>query len=307
MKRVWIILALLALVGADLFAQAQSTFDLRVNSNVRGAIIYVDNVRQRQTTPSTIRVQRGQRTITVRADGYTDFTQTINVQGNTSINAILQRSSSFSLTVNSNVNGADVYIDGARRGSSGQTFTLSGGSYSLRVTAPGYDDFTTTVRLSSNQVISAVLQQSLYGLRVNANEQSCTIFINGQQRGTTNTSFSLPQGTYEIRVTKDGFQDYYETVTLNRNNTVVTAKMIPAMATVEFNFPGSSFLANTRSPWLEMKILVDGVEYRGPSIQVVAGRHQITIESGILSISGTFDFAAGRSYTIRPSFQLIME
>jgi hypothetical protein len=67
-----------------------ATYRVNVTSNVRGATIYVDNVRQWTRTPATLRLTRGSYLFRIEARGYQVWQERITVSGNTSIYAELQ-------------------------------------------------------------------------------------------------------------------------------------------------------------------------------------------------------------------------
>ncbi len=68
-------------------------YSLTINSNVRGATIFVNNVRQDEFTPSTIRLRRGSYDIRVEARGYEPFSTTLNLTSNRTLFARLASSS----------------------------------------------------------------------------------------------------------------------------------------------------------------------------------------------------------------------
>lgn len=94
------------LVGSAAFAQVGSTgqsegatgqqqpvsrtYSLTVNSNVGGATIFIDGIRQREQAPATIRLTEGRYTISVEARGYEPYQVTVNLRSNQSIFARLE-------------------------------------------------------------------------------------------------------------------------------------------------------------------------------------------------------------------------
>jgi len=67
------------------------TYTVTITSNIRGAEIYVNGDRQRQTTPATMSLQAGTYTIRVQASGYRPWSQTVVVNTNMTITADLIR------------------------------------------------------------------------------------------------------------------------------------------------------------------------------------------------------------------------
>ena len=96
-----LIAALLVLVTCTAGLSAQSgtfgdsprpvirSYQLTVTTNVRGADVFLDGVRQRQTTPVTFNLRPGTYTIRVEAEGYQTWLTTVRLDRNQTIRAEL--------------------------------------------------------------------------------------------------------------------------------------------------------------------------------------------------------------------------
>ncbi len=193
--------------------QPQS-FPLTINANIKGALIFVDGA---QVKGNVVTVSAGTHSIRVSANGFQDFNTTVNVSAPMVIDAQLQQAG-FPLTINTNVKGALIFVDGAQV--MGNVASVSPGSHTIRVTADGYQDFNTSVNIYGPFVINAQLTQAGYALTVTGNVTGAAVFINNVQRGVIPYTEMLPPGTYGIRVTASGYQDYNTTVNVNAAFTV---------------------------------------------------------------------------------------
>ncbi len=122
----------------------QPALTLVVNVNVPGASISVDNV---LIQGNAAYVSRGPHVLRVHADGYADYVGQVNVKGSMTFNVRLNPLG-FPLTVNANVNNAAVLINGAPKGPVPYSEYLPPGTYAVRVTAPGYAEYSSNVTLS---------------------------------------------------------------------------------------------------------------------------------------------------------------
>jgi len=68
---------------------------------------------------------------------------------------------SFPLNVDSNVRGAQIYVNGQLIGQAPLGLQVSRGVYEIRVTAPGYQDFVQSLNVRSPEQVNAVLQSAL--------------------------------------------------------------------------------------------------------------------------------------------------
>jgi uncharacterized membrane protein len=238
---------LMVTMTSGLFAQASAggrsrggatRVTLQVESNPRGANVYINNELQEGSAPISVQLTPGTYTVRVTAKGYDEFVTTINLTGNQSIRADLQQMR-HTLRVNSNVQNAQVYLDNNRIGSSGTSTALAPGTYTVQVRADGYQDYSTRITLNSDQTINAVLQQIRYTLRVNSNVQNAQVYLDNNRLGSSGTSTTLTPGTYSIQVRADGYQDYSTRITLNSDQTI-TATLQPLNGKLSLEFPNNT-------------------------------------------------------------------
>jgi hypothetical protein len=140
-------------------AFAGASFPLNVDANVRGAQVYINGQLVGQT-PIGLRVARGNYEVRVTAPGYQDFVQSVNLRSSEQVSAFLQILLS-QLSVNANVQGADVIINGSVMGKTPFMAAVAPGAYSLIVRAPGYMDYQVQLSVNGPQAINAVLQGAM--------------------------------------------------------------------------------------------------------------------------------------------------
>jgi eukaryotic-like serine/threonine-protein kinase len=214
------------------------------------------------------------------------------------------RTTTYDVTITSNVRGASVYVDGQGvKGGTPVTVQLGAGDHNFRVSADGYHDYTTRVNVSKAITINAVLQPLNRELRISSNVDSAQVYINGDYKGTTSFRDQLPPGRYTIRITASGYLDYNTTISLN-SDTSIRAVLEPAFATLRLSVQGSYLNPNVKDPVGMLELYVDGQIQRSTTVQVSPGRHTVRITSGGFSIEGTFMFRPGEEYIIEPRLQL---
>ena len=269
---------------------------LTVNANVAGAYVFVDGA---QIKGNAVVVTLGNHAVRVTAPGFQDYNSTVNVTGPMTIQAQLAALSSV-LSVSCNVNGAILFVDGAQI--KGFDVTVLQGNHTIRVTAPGYTDYQTTVTVAGPMTLNAQLTPTLYALSVTSNVQGAAVSINGVAKGQTPYTEALPPGAYAVIVSAPGYTTYSASLNLTAAM-AVAAQLQPAQATVTIVLP-PNFLdpQNREAPGL-VKILIDGKLMNArrdvSGIQIAPGKHRIAVSSGGLLVqSGDVDFAPGINYTI---------
>ncbi|WP_337504999.1 PEGA domain-containing protein, partial [Anaerotignum lactatifermentans] len=131
------------------------------------------------------------------------------------------------LAVNANVSDYKLYINGALVDSS-QPSVLPFGEYDVVILKNGYKEWSQTVTLNQDAVsVNAQLEteEQLATVVINCNEADANVFINGEERGTAPLQVTLPYGTYEVEVFKDGFTSYHQTFQIQSSVVHISATL----------------------------------------------------------------------------------
>jgi hypothetical protein len=201
-----------------------------INSNPGGAEAFVDG-QFVGYTPVTYGTRSGSHNVEVRLDGYDTFSTSVNVPGGqtASVNAgLVQTVRNGSVTFTSNVNGAEVYVNGQLVGTTPTgAISYPQGNYTAQFRLNGYNEISLGFNVSpnSNQTVRADLAPLAGSLRVRANVGGATVFVNGQQAGTVANGSgelilnNLPSGTHELVVLAPGFRTFVGDFTIRGGQT----------------------------------------------------------------------------------------
>lgn len=132
--------------------------DLNITSTPEGAKIYIDDVDQLSTTPSTLRdIPVGSRRFTLKLEGYNDTVGTVQILGGitTYVYATLIPLSptTGAIDVSSTPEGAELFIDGADQNTKtpANIMDLPEGSYTIKLTLTGYQEWAVIVKIKAGQ------------------------------------------------------------------------------------------------------------------------------------------------------------
>ncbi len=316
-KRLLLALLVLLVTAATVFAQTGAagrgrsgggSYTLSINSNVRGAQVFVNAVRQKAVTPMNLTLSAGSYSITVRADGYKDYTANVNLTRDLTINATLEPIT-HTLMVTSNVKGSEVYVDGQRRGAVPTRLTLPQGSYSITVEANNYHPFTTSVSLSSDMTVNAQLEPKSFRLNVTANVQGADVYLGGDRIGRTPLQVEVTPGTYALRLVAPGFFESSQTITV-ADNFNINVNLRKQVSEVTFVVPENVLNPAVKQALRLFELYVDGSRIPGTlnqPFEVDAGEHLIRVQTGGMSFEGRYVFEAGRNYVLEFSPGLLLE
>lgn len=304
--KIAIFILLFSLIAGALFGQTKvQRYVLNINSNVRGAKVFINAV-EKGTTPLRIQLNRGDYNIVIRSEGYRDFSQSLSLTRNASINATLQPMN-FTLNVNSNVGGAGVFINDAAKGNAPLRVQLPPGDYRIRMSAPGYHDFNQRVQLNRNMTINGELRPATI-LSVDSNVVGATVYVNNVEKGTAPLEIELEPGRYTVRLSAPGYQEYSQVVSVERTVNL-SAELKPATSTLRFSVPNSVLNTNAKNPRGRITLIIDGRKTppgQWERMILHAGRHRIRVETDTLAYESDFEIAAGREYTIELGLSLLL-
>jgi hypothetical protein len=307
-RKILVAVALLVLAAAPL-ALAQTKGAFSIVCDVTGARVYLNGELAGYTKPTfSALLSPGTYSVRVAAEGYRDYVTTIQMTANplnlsVQFKSVSTPSARHTLVITCNVGGAQVYINNNLVGTAPVTLALQSGSYSLRVSAPGYGDLNDVIVVRGNTRYNAVLQGRQHRLSVSANVIGAQVYVNNTLVGTTPFSGQFAPGTYTVRLTAPGFQEVSTTVNLTRDESIAFV-LQQGLATVNISINPVFLDPQNKNALAQIKVYVDGRFENGFSFQLPAGTHNIRISSGGLSVAGDFELAAGRTYTIEPAFGL---
>lgn len=131
--------------GARGRAAAPTTYNLTINSTVRTATVFINGNEQKDNLPMTLTLAPGTYQVVVRAAGYLDFSQSVNLNSNQAINATLQPATAqvslnvpaaiLDRTVSNAAAQVQVFVDG--QPVRGTSFDVNAGRRTIRVSSGG--------------------------------------------------------------------------------------------------------------------------------------------------------------------------
>lgn len=93
------------------------------------------------------------------------------------------------------------------------------GEYRYKVEAPGYESQSGIVRLTSNDISTTtniILEAKQYPFTIKSNVKDASLFIDNVPYGalTLNTDLEITEGTHQIRLIAEGYEDYEQTINI---------------------------------------------------------------------------------------------
>lgn len=160
------------------------------------------------------------------------------------------------IKVTSSPSYAEVYLDGAYRGKTPITLSnVKVGKHTIKVTKKDYYNYSEMVQVkgSSTTYVFARLKPvpRTGSIHINSTPSNAKAYLAGAYRGRTPLTISnLEIGEYQIKISKDGYYDWYSTVRVKQN---ITAQVFAQLE------PMTGSLYVTSSPRYA-RVFLNGIE-----------------------------------------------
>lgn len=130
------------------------------------------------------------------------------------------------LFVGTNAPGSTVILNGRTLGPANTSYTnIAPGDYPVRVRAPGYTDYTTTIRIRENTTTNLNVEFAVrpvvtppvanaYNIAIRSSVNGALIFVDGVQAGTVQNgglNLNLSRGSHEIVMIAPGYRTFIST------------------------------------------------------------------------------------------------
>lgn len=279
-----------------------------VNADVPDAEVYLDGNKLDDKAPTLINnVLEGPHIVEVRKAPAIPWKQTVQVtKGQTTkVTAELKATmggQGGNVRVVSNVDKADVYLDGTLVGTAPIDLRdIKPGSHVIEVKAPGYRprEETVTVGAGSAMVLKLDLGEAGAGtIRVVSTEPEAIVFIDGEKLGTAPQEKPVSAGDHFVVVQKEGFAKFEQKINIKPGDSeVVTAKLGQVGGVRFVSTPTAATILLDGRP-IGVTPLVDE--------QIIAGEHVVTIrKDGYHDFESPLKVEAGKVSVMNATLEMI--
>ena len=241
---------------------------------VQDASVYVNNTFVGKAPCKSRALKSGEYTVTITKELYEPYIEKIAVRDDeTSVITPVLTADYATVTLKVDAN-AEIWVNDQRKGSRSWTGPLGSGLYKIECRQALHETTVITkeiTRAMNGQTISLTPPKPIYGsLNVESTPDFAKIFIDGEMRGETPKYFSeILVGTHKVKVAKEGYADYYETVTIKKGE-------LKQLSATLSNVSDVSFHCNVNN----VRLKIDGEEYRNANgtYKLTYGSHRIEAE-----------------------------
>ncbi|MDE0646407.1 MAG: PEGA domain-containing protein [Gammaproteobacteria bacterium] len=193
--------------------------DVTIPTQPPGATFFIDGVNSGFITPGPAEILSGERVIMLKKPGFASWTDILLVKAGDVINLaeVILPPSDGVLEITTSPSQASVTVDGNFQGITPLTVEVEPNrAHQVEVLLSGYHSRKQQISVGSGEVKSMnfPLERVTGELIVNTNPENAEIRVNGDIRGTSNTTLTLHAVTHFIEIDKEGFVGFEKEVTI---------------------------------------------------------------------------------------------
>lgn len=277
-------------------------------SSAAGAVVKV-NGKEVGKVPVKVTLQPGRYMLEVVQPGRKPFSQWLDMQEAEKRTVVVNLANAApgtgSLLVSSNINGAEVYIDGRKHGDNAPTLVenVSPGKHVVEVRAQGHVPARQEVTVEEGKTVKvnldlvpdkAMVAANSGTLMVLSSEKNAEITVDGEARGKAPVKVEgLAEGTHLVEARKEGFEPAEQKVAVKKGEFQTIKLVLKAMAPAR-----KSGAIRVVSPVRGAEVYIDGtLSGKTPVLrhQLDPGPHFVTVrKSGYQDLVQTVEVKAGK-------------
>ena len=189
-----------------------------------GAAVFVDDEHIGTAPVKSDKLASGEHTVRIVKSMYKSHSSTVVIRDNQTTTHNPTLAADFATVTITSVDGADIYVNDTKKGTSRWSGKLSTGVYLIEARKAGYRNHSINVDISAtpaNQSYTLPALTAITGsVDIDANAIGATITLDGKTVGTTPLYLdNLLIGQHTIKLSKNGYNDYTQTFTIAEGKT----------------------------------------------------------------------------------------
>jgi hypothetical protein len=268
------------------------------------ARIEVDSVEVAQTPlAAPIRVSEGSHIVGAVAEGYAPARKEVLVAGNAEVSVNFELTATQSkqlanLTVRSRYSGADVIVDGAAKGKTPLTtsVTVAAGHHVVELRRPGYVAARREVDVGPGSVgelafdltvDASALPTEGATLVLDSSESPAELTVDDERKGVYSGPLRLPRGQHHITVASPGYIPLDRDIMLDGTQTNVVRVVLEPTAETRRNYRANALFHRTWG-WIGV-IGGAAIAGGGAVLAIVESSHQSDAQAELSAINAKYD------------------
>lgn len=183
---------------------------LEAADNMKGALVFIDDVRSGTLPFKSNEVKSGRHTLRVALNMYKTYEQTITIEDGQTLTLKPELQPNFAETTLEVDADAEIWVNGQKKGVRKWSGPLEIGNYKVECRQANHETVSQNISISSNKESKTFTLNApipIYGgLRITSSPSQADVFIDGDKVGTTPFySAKLLIGKHQVSIRKEGY------------------------------------------------------------------------------------------------------
>ena len=193
---------------------------IEVDGLIDGASVYVDNKYVGKTPWKNEAIKSGEYTVKVVKEMYDTYTETVTVEDNKTTPVFAWMNKNFVNVLLMVDADAEIWVNNEMKGVGSWVGTLTCGTYKIECKQANHETsvITQEITIGMDETINLPKPRPICGsLNVESTPNFAVLFIDGEEVGETPRFIpEILVGEHELRLEKEDYVDYTETITINK-------------------------------------------------------------------------------------------
>lgn len=186
---------------------------------LQGASVYIDNAMIGRAPCKSEALKSGQHTVRIAKEMYDTYSETVTVNDNETTRLSPSLSADFAEVTLKVDAEAEIWVNNEKKGIRTWKGPLGSGTYKIECKQANHEPTQMTQEITANmagQTITLPAPRPIFGsLMVESVPNFCKLYIDGKDMGTTPKAVpEILVGNHQVKLTKEGYADHIETVTV---------------------------------------------------------------------------------------------
>ena len=222
------------------------------DGNLKGAAVYIDNTMAGKAPFKSDVLKSGNHTVKIVREMYEPYSTTVTVNDNETTQVKPELAADFAHVTLQVDADAEIWVNDEKKGIGTWTGDLSNGIYKMESRQANHEPAVTRMEINSQhdgENIRLETPTPIYGsLVVESTPDNAKLFIDGKEEGNTPKLIGKQLiGNHEVKLTKEGYGDYVEMVTIVKGERKQVIAKLDKLTTIpEGALPGEYSVSATK-------------------------------------------------------------
>ena len=208
--------------------------------NLQGASVFIDNNFVGRAPFKSEALKSGPHTVRITKEMFAAYNETVTLVDNETLRIEPMLGSDMAEVTLKVDSDAEIWVNNKQKGTRTWTGALASGTYRIECKKVNYETTVTTKEITPNmsgQTIVLPAPKPIFAsIMLESSPNFCRVFVDGVPMGETPKFISeIVMGQHELKLSKEGYVDYVETINLEKNERKQVSATLNPIKAIQFS------------------------------------------------------------------------